>query len=283
MGSPDRALRSLRITPLASSRGWRPRPACCESAEAGRPNPFLLPAASRRSAPRSARARWPPGRISFSFRSTRSTAFAPPRTCMFSAPGRGGAPVRSSNGAGEACKGCRPSSASHAAVWSASICRSSSRHASSRSHSRFRRFFLPPHHSRIGARHADPRRQQRHVVLRPARSSSPLPRGRLLSPRAGPLRAARRGRPSPPGARRRAADCAGGFAAASPWPSRPLARVEPHPGRRFEPFVAGVEWRGVLAGSRSRARVASGSRVPRRRGVRGLGPNQDLVCAAPSW
>jgi hypothetical protein len=34
----------------------------------------------------------------------------------------------------------------------------------------------PPRHSRIGARHADPRRQQRHVVLRPARSSSPLPR-----------------------------------------------------------------------------------------------------------
>ena len=32
-------------------------------------------------------------------------------------------------------------------------------------------------------------------------------RGRLLSPRAGPLRAARRGRPSHPGARRRAPDC----------------------------------------------------------------------------
>jgi hypothetical protein len=46
----------------------------------------------------------------------------------------------------------------------------------------------------IGARHADPRRQQRHVVLRPASSSSPLPRGRLFSPRAGPLRAARCGR-----------------------------------------------------------------------------------------
>jgi hypothetical protein len=34
-------------------------------------------------------------------------------------------------------------------------------------------------------------------------------RGRLLSPRAGPLRTARRGSPSPAGARRRAPDCEG--------------------------------------------------------------------------
>ena len=79
----------------------------------------------------------------------------------------------------------------HAAVWSASICRSSSRHASSRSHSRFRRFFLPPHNRRIGARHADPRRQPRHVLPRPARSSPPLPRGAFLS-HAGARRQIRR-------------------------------------------------------------------------------------------
>ena len=63
----------------------------------------------------------------------------------------------------------------------------------------------PPHHSRIGALHGDPRRQQRHVVLRPARSSSPLPRASAL----GPDHYARldagfpSSRRSPPGARRR--------------------------------------------------------------------------------
>jgi hypothetical protein len=90
----------------------------------------------------------------------------PPPAFMFSPREEGGPPPAKRAG-NFTCKGCQPSSDSHAAVWSASICRSSSRHASSRSHSRFRRFFLPPHHSQIGALDSDPGRQQRHVVLRP--------------------------------------------------------------------------------------------------------------------
>jgi hypothetical protein len=50
------------------------------------------------------------------------------------------------------------------------------------------------HHSRIGARLAAPMRQQRRVVLRPGEIViAAAARVRLLSPRAGPLPAARRG------------------------------------------------------------------------------------------
>jgi hypothetical protein len=61
----------------------------------------------------------------------------------------------------------------------------------------------PPHHSRIGARHADPRRQHRHVVRWPAGSSSTLPRaGALGSDHYAPLAAVPvSSRCSPPGAR----------------------------------------------------------------------------------
>ena len=45
----------------------------------------------------------------------------------------------------------------------------------------------------------------------------------------------------------------------------------------------GARGRACRRDQGARARVASGSRVPRRRGVSGLGPNQDSVCAAPSW
>jgi hypothetical protein len=62
----------------------------------------------------------------------------------------------------------------------------------------------PPRHSGIGARHADPRRQQRHVVLRPARSSSPLPRaGAWLDHDARLAAVAVSSRCSPPSARLR--------------------------------------------------------------------------------
>jgi hypothetical protein len=99
-----------------------------------------------------------PGPLSLAY------AFVGPNMCTpFPPPGfmcspreEGGPPAKRAGNF--TCKGCRKSSASYAAVWSASICRSSPRHASSRSHSRFRRFFLPPHNSQ----------QQRHVVLRPA-------------------------------------------------------------------------------------------------------------------
>ena len=65
----------------------------------------------------------------------------------------------------------------------------------------------------------------------------PLPASCFRPGRRGPPR-----RSAPATSRARAVD-ERAASPPSPWPSRPLAQVEPDPARRFEPFVAGVAWR----------------------------------------
>jgi hypothetical protein len=82
-------------------------------------------------------------------------------------------------------------------------------------------------------------------------------RGRWLSPRAGPLRAARRGRPPPPGARRRAVGCerqrnGRGSTSTATW----ISAVE---SRRY---AANGALRRPRCGRRARSQTRARSRAP---------------------